>query len=348
MKTTPKIIKILLAIATAGALITLFVIYNNYKKHMTTERYLKNGGFERKRVAYDLNLVQEFPLLNPNNNIVSLDQGVTVIRNFNANSIVSYDSDNTKKMHALNVAGRDESIFEIKNALQPCTLDIFKNNAKEIVTFDLNGNKIISRYVNDQYFDKGIRLDREKFLLLTDDGKDNTMSFKIVDFGRRKPLTLRQSKFKVKSMAEDGLLLKWNNSFLHLNFYTHDFYVFDSLLNKSYAAHTIDTVSTLPVIESLRNGEMMKFKNQPRPVNQLAVIKGDTLIINSLMKGDREELSLKTTSVFDMYKLSEKGKYIGSFYLDKYKGQRLNDFKIKQNKLAVIYENGLFIYDFSL
>lgn len=348
MALSKKTITYILSIATFLALIVLFSLYKSYKKQMLTQKYLKNGGFIRTRLAYNLNLQHDFTFSPDSYNIAYVSPDQVGIRAFRENKIFAFRNDNTKMAYPLTAIGTEESIFEIKEGLEPGTLDVYKNNDRTIISYNLANASLTRKIKAEHYYDKAIHLQGTIYLTLADDEKGNTMSYKIIDYKGGREHTVRQSAFHVKSMSEDGLLVKWKKGFVRVNFYNHDFYAMDSLLQKTFTAHTIDTVSKLPIVVSMQNGEIMKFKRQPRPVNQQASVKGDTLFVYSLMKGDKDETSFKKTNVFDLYDLSKKGKYIGSIYLDKYKEKRLNDFSIKDNKFVLVYENGLFIYDFSL
>lgn len=124
--------------------------------------------------------------------------------------------------------------------------------------------------------------------------------------------------------------------------YRGEFLCMDTNLNLLYKSKTIDTVTTarIEVKQHKKNGKLLSITQakQPKPVNRNLVLDKNNLYLLSAIKSDPETPEdFKDNQVIDVYTISN-GTYRYSFYIPKYKGLKLRDFRIREDYLFAIFD----------
>jgi hypothetical protein len=143
-------------------------------------------------------------------------------------------------------------------------------------------------------------------------------------------------------------LSKTSKDLFYMFFYQGSFLCLDTNLNLKYKAKTIDTITS----SSLKTATLTNNKTETKitPSSPRNVInRGYTLYQNNLylissLKADNESFSsFRDNQVIDVYSC-ESGKYLYSFYVPKFKREKLRELKIHYNTLYAIYDNFLVGY----
>lgn len=352
MKTKNGSVLLLIGIAIV-CLITGFLYYH-FKTNKLAEGFFKGGGFRRSRTAWTLSLNKDYDLPKGAYSIVAYDQGDVLFRDYSKKEVISFNRDYSKSILPLPIPGTIpvSNIFRITgNNVNPSLFDIQCSNNSELFAVDLRNRRTAAVYQFNRYFEKAIRLTDSTFACLIGGDKQDLMQPAIVLFGHgRDSITiLKKSPLNLVMMSEDGMFVRHGEEFIYLSSYNHNMYVLDSNLDKKYLGKTIDTITILPKTVSLKNNTITKFIKQPQVINQFCMVVGDTLIINSKVRADNDDPEVFWKSVvLDMYDLKNGGKYTGTIYTDKYKGEELQDIYWRNGKLLFMYPDKLLVYDVSL
>ena len=146
----------------------------------------------------------------------------------------------------------------------------------------------------------------------------------------------------------DGMFLHNPNTsiLVYLYYYSNQFLCLDEDLNLLYEGRTIDTISTAQIkIARIASEQKTTMGAPPLRVNIKGAISENWIFVNSgLMADNEDKRAFRNNSVIDVYSLYERH-YKFSFYLPKYKGEKLAHFKVSGNKLAALYDRYLVIYN---
>lgn len=350
MKITWTITKIL-GISVLFALIILGGLYYSYKTNNSQGKFMKNGGFERKYLSLNLRPVRDYKLPDDFYTIVGYSEGRVILRSSQSNLLMTFDENYSKTTFPLTKiktnAGSISSVYfnEIDS-----TLDIACDNDYEFFKYNIKYNRKMESMVFSDYVYKFIRLDSVSLITLSSIGKgENLQEFRKVLNRNGKDSTVIRSAFKVKSMAEEGMLNRYGNKFVYVNYYNNNFYIIDSLLQKRESYNTIDTVQQLPSVELVKNNTILKFVEPPRIVNNLSGVSNDVLYVHSLITASNEKNNFMNKNlVLDLYNLKNGGVYMGTVTWEDDRGKSLQDIFIRDNKLILVYSNLLIIYEYSL
>jgi hypothetical protein len=350
MKTKNGNVLLLTGIAIV-CLITSFLYYH-FKSNKMADKYFKGGGFQRSQTAWTLSLNKDYDLPRGYYSVVAYDRGDVLFRDYSKKDVISFNKDYSKTTFALPIPNTIPiaNIFRItQNTVNPALFDIQCSNNSQLFTVDLRNRKTAATYLFNRYFEKSIRLTDSTFACLIQGDNQDLMRPVIFSFGHGKDSIMKKSPLSLVAMSEDGMFVRHRDELIYLNSYNHNFYVLDSNLDKKYVGKTIDTITILPKTISLRNNTITKFIRQPQMVNQFCIVVGDTLIVNSKIKADNDDPDVFWKSiVLDLYDLKNGGKYAGTIYTDKYKGQELQDIYLQNGKLLLMYPDKLLVYDVSL
>ena len=350
MKTKNGNVFLLIGIAIV-CLITGFLYYH-FKSNKLAETFFKGGGFKRSQTAWTLSLTKDYDLPRGYYSVVTYDQGDVLFRDYSKKEDVSFNKDYSKSTFHLPIPGTIpiSNIFRItQNTVDPSLFDIQCSNNSEMFSVDLRNNKTAATYHFNRYFEKAIRLTDSTFACMVQGDQQNYMRPVIISFIHGRDSIIKKSPVNILAMSEDGMFVKHKDELIYLSSYNHNFYVLDSNLDKKYMGKTIDTITILPKTISLRNNTITKFIKQPQIVNQFCIVVGDTLIVNSKIKADNDDPGyFWKNNVLDMYDLKHGGKYAGTIYADKYKGEELQDIYLQNGKLLLMYADKLLVYDVSL
>lgn len=162
-------------------------------------------------------------------------------------------------------------------------------------------------------------------------------------------------EFKVEKQKDcflcaDGMLRydQEKSRLFYMYYYSGEILCLDTNLNLLYRSKTIDTVKIADVKMSKVNKKDMKTEvsqaKPPKMVNKNFIIYSGCLYVLSVLKADNEAKSMLSRSqVVDVY-TAENGKYLYSFYIPKYQGKRLQDFRIKGDLIYGIFDSYLAVY----
>ena len=153
--------------------------------------------------------------------------------------------------------------------------------------------------------------------------------------------------------ANDGQFKydKTTSRFFYTFSYSGEFLCLDTSMKLIFRSKTIDTVKAANIrLGTLRtrlgNGREATQITQLNPapfVNKAFTINRNRLFIHSAIKSKDDPINHEP---IDIYSIND-GSYIKSFYLPKYKGNRVEDFIINERGLLAIQGNWLVIYAFN-
>jgi len=156
--------------------------------------------------------------------------------------------------------------------------------------------------------------------------------------------------------TNDGWLQydKKNARILYMYYYKGEFLTLDTNLNLLYKGKTVDTVRTANITTGVvttktKNGfnKSITQTTPPKVVNAYMTTYNNLVYVISRLKADNETKSeFAKNQVIDVYDLRS-GKYLYSFYIRRYIGNKLNQFLIEDNRLIAIFETFLVSYNFS-
>ncbi|MBS1605324.1 MAG: hypothetical protein JST42_21850 [Bacteroidetes bacterium] len=350
MKTKNGNVLLLTGIVIVG-LITGFLYYHFKSKHLA-ENFFKGGGFRRSQTAWTLSLSKSYDLPKGYYGVVAYDQGDVLYRDYSKKEVISFNKDYSKSVLPLPIPGTIPiaNIFRItQNTVDPSFFDIQCSNNGELFSVDLRNGRTAATFRFGRYFEKAVRLTDCTFACMIQGDQPNFMRPVIYSFEHGKDSITKKSPLCLIAMSEDGMFVRHRDEFIYLNSYNHNFYVLDSNLERKYQGKTIDTIAIVPRTISLRNNTITKFIKQPQIVNQFCIVVGDTLIVNSKVRADNDDPEVFWKSiVLDMYDLKHGGRYTGTIYTDKYKGEELQDVYLQSGKLLLMYPDKLLVYDVAL
>jgi hypothetical protein len=130
-------------------------------------------------------------------------------------------------------------------------------------------------------------------------------------------------------------------------YYNRNQYItLDTNLNLLFRANTVDTANTKSLKTVIVKSDNTFTVAEPsRIANQSSYSYNNNLFIHSMLKADNERLdSFMRSSIIDVYDL-EKGIYKHSFYVPKYKGNRIKNFIVFNNYFVSISGHYMLLYN---
>jgi len=154
-------------------------------------------------------------------------------------------------------------------------------------------------------------------------------------------------------MGTDGMLLKNDGTaqFVYLYYKKNSYLVFDSTLHLISRGKTIDTFtsrrSQIKRIPAKKQKWGIVTEDGPATISNIsACIYKGLLYVNSRLRADNEiKENIEEYSSIDIYRLKD-AKYLGSFYIPRYKGKQIRSLFIYKSTLVGIYPSALRIYNF--
>lgn len=142
-------------------------------------------------------------------------------------------------------------------------------------------------------------------------------------------------------------------SLLYMYYYRGTFLCLDTNLKLKYKAKTIDTVTTAKIklgsYKMNMNGKTVTKKTQMTPPDlvcrRLSVDENSIYIVSGLKADNENPESFFKNEPIDVYALKD-GKYLHSFYLPKYRGLQLRQFKVKGNYIIAVYNKYIVTFNF--
>ena len=164
-------------------------------------------------------------------------------------------------------------------------------------------------------------------------------------------VTVKLNSETKNRFSDDGMLLysARNDQVIYLYYYRNRFLRFDNILNPISEGRTIDTNTVAKIkVDTIHSEKRITFSAPPRFVNKKSCVYDNYLFVNSNILADNEKnIDLDSRSVIDVYDLTE-NTYRFSFYVPSFHGDLLTDFKIYGDKLAVVYNHFIGIYDLNI
>lgn len=127
--------------------------------------------------------------------------------------------------------------------------------------------------------------------------------------------------------------------------YRNEYIVMDSSLNLIDRRHTIDTFTTANLkVARLQDGTTNTLAMPPSIVNSVSCVAAGLLYVNSNIIADNEDRGrFMRNAVIDVYEIMT-GRYVGSFYVPRYKGKKISRFQVFGNCLVALVDNFVVAY----
>lgn len=225
---------------------------------------------------------------------------------------------------------------------------------------------ILKDDTSELYSAKGLRFDffkaisRSSLIVRAKRGINDKSNRELVKLQLSKDVT-QTDKFLIPKQVDgffcnDGWLHYDNehSSIFYMYFYRGEFICLDTNLNVKYKAKTIDTITKAKIktalyTTKLKSGYFGRGTTQTTPTHitnrYLTTNKNRVYVLSGLIADNESSSAFKKKQAIDVYSL-DNGKYVHSFYIPKYKGQKLKEFQIKDNKLIAIFGIYLVWYKF--
>ncbi len=143
----------------------------------------------------------------------------------------------------------------------------------------------------------------------------------------------------------DGTLVASGDRFAYLYFYRNEFLVSDATLTIRARGRTIDTVSRAQVKVAESRSGLKRLGQAPLLVNRRAALYQNLLFVNSQLPGREDFGKLwKQASIIDVYDTND-GSYRFSFPLYDIDGNKLESFRVIENRIYLINEKWIVRYD---
>ena len=149
--------------------------------------------------------------------------------------------------------------------------------------------------------------------------------------------------------STDGMLLfdKSTSRILYVEYYSNQFICMDTLLHVLYKGQTIDIFSNTTIKVLSETSQYSKTITNGSPLHiinlESKAINGKLYIHSATPAKNESSKEFRSNAVIDVYRISD-GHYLGSFYIPEYKGERLKDFEVEEDKLIVLYDNYAAVY----
>lgn len=340
-----QIIKRLLSLVllTAAA---YFLIHTLYKKSSDTE-LLKKNGFTRFFIG-GLKEQQAINLNDKTNKLISVED-----------TILSILNESSKEVTQLSIGG----IFLRKiniSTFETCKPDRFHNvsiSNQMITGFDSRSKLISTKNLSiptdsgscliiKNSLIRGIRIANTSILRVLDTGNKYAVFIKV---NMQKNEISQEQNISEKvldgGLANDGIFIPVDSTKVIFMYYHKNIYkCLDTNLNLIFTHYTVDTSKNAPKIKALPMGGYA-FSEPVKVKNMRGCADNNIVYVNSSLISENEnKKEFRNNSVIDKYDLLT-GKYLGSFYIPTLNGERINDFKVKGNKLFALHEKALKIYN---
>lgn len=147
-------------------------------------------------------------------------------------------------------------------------------------------------------------------------------------------------------ISTDGTLCydKKNNLIIYTYYYRNEVICLDTNLNLIRRFNTIDTIANNQIVSDTA-GKLVTAATPKRLINQTSDVFGGILFNKSVIKGDNEQTTqFRDISSIDMYDLKT-GDYKGSLSIPNYKTEKIQRFKIVENRIIALYKSNIVIYN---
>ncbi|OPC69882.1 tellurium resistance protein TerC [Elizabethkingia miricola] len=181
----------------------------------------------------------------------------------------------------------------------------------------------------DAYFTQIAIADSSTFLLRTQSSENKMYLLASLDLTKTPKLNLMPQilqKQRDGVFDVDGRLISvgGTDKFVYTYSYRNQLIVMDNHLQVKQRLNTIDTTTVAKIVTTRLSDGRHKMSAPPFKVNDNMTSFGDFILIQSNLRGKHESaLAWQKASVIDMYRI-DKQEYIGSFYINHIKGDKLS------------------------
>ncbi len=141
------------------------------------------------------------------------------------------------------------------------------------------------------------------------------------------------------------------NRIYYIYYYKNELLSFDTSLNFVNRFSSIDTTHSFKIRTGLVKNDGLTLYTNITPaniINKVSYVQNGLLFNMSALKADNEsDEFFAGNSILDIIDLKE-GTYLGSISLPAYKGSKLSQFVISNDRLIALYTNTIIIYDLNI
>ena len=324
-----------------SALLCLITIYALHK--FCIEQNLKIGKFNRNFQEKKITKINEINLPFEVYNFAGMKDNVIYFSSKKLNEILKYDLTTKKfltkilnhKNHNSNILG--DSLFS------------FDPYFRKMYIYDTNKLDLISEVSLNVGFDRALAVNKNLILLRSATDKYTKTILSTYDIKSNK-----NNKLKIQlddslevdgGLKTDGYFTYKNSSIIFTQYKKGNFYKIENNLNKINRFKTIDNIQKVEGV-NLSKDSTFYFEKPVLNSNLLTSISANKVYIISFVKGNSDKLSDFTKyRMLDVYNL-ETGKYLESYYLPNDGIEKANDFYIENNKIYLLFNSKISIYEF--
>jgi hypothetical protein len=306
------------------------------------EQNLKIGNFKRTLTIDNLIKIEEIDI--PYNvynfagvtdkNILFTSEKLNGIIKYNISKKKFYKNDFNHRNHNSNIVGN--SIYS------------FDPFVKKMFIYDINTFGLLNTIDLDVPFDRAIALNDETVLLRSSTDKYTKTILSYFDI---KSKTTSKLKIQLSDSLEvdgglgtDGYFTYKDSKILYTQYKKGSFYKISKNLKNIERFSTIDNNQIVDGLAKLPDSTFY-FEKPVLNSNLLTTINKDKVYVISFVKGNSDKLNEFTKRrMVDVYALAD-GKYINSFYLPNNGIEKVNDFYIDKNKIYLLYNKKISIYE---
>lgn len=321
----------------------------------------QSNGFNRKIEKYQIQIEKSFQLPHPYFYFAGLSKTELFFKNLH----------NTSKLFVL-----DSALFSSKEVDLKLDQNFIKENNK--VTIGINDSSVYVVYSksgklaillkenNKRYNFKSPGINMSHARLISKQSIVGKNADRNVSGLKRRLIKINYLNGKIENKYElekqvdgffctDGMLYFDNKSskIFYMYFYRGEVLCLDTNLVLQFKSKTVDTVTKAVI-------NIAKFKanntqaqttitqsTPPQVVNRNFIINDDFIYIMSALKADNEDIAnFRNSQIIDVYSLNNV-KYLYSFYIPKYKGKKLREFRISEGFIFATFDDYLVKYKFS-
>lgn len=234
------------------------------------------------------------------------------------------------------------------------TIYVFTGNIPAVINGNLNDKQVAIHYLNNKAkYNQAVPISPNTIVCRGVDTNNIFSRIFIKHNLLNQTFTVENNiseKINDGGLSSDGLLHYDNSTklLIYVNYYQNKFICIDTNLHLVYNGNTIDTTKTPQIqVGIFSKGKVTQIKKTSPSVfvNGYSCVDNGFLYIHSNLKADNEKMTNFTgNSVIDIYQLTT-GKYVGSYYIPLYKGEKLRTFRVYNKLIYVQYKNYLVCYD---
>ena len=252
----------------------------------------------------------------------------------------------TNDTGSVRINGFDTMKFTLGGYLRTdvSSLYLFDGNKPAIMVGDAKTGRILQK-LRSPYFTNALHISANSFLLKTSAKKKNNLLIKFSNGKLGRSYLLEEQGDGI--FSTDGILLKVPNSskIFYVYFYRNQFLCLDTNTTLLYKGKTIDTVSHANIkVVTIKSLHQITMASPPVYVNEQCAANENYLFIHSALQADNETNEVtNSSSAIDVYRVAD-GKYVSSFYISDFAGEKMRDFRVSGKILIAMFDNYIYKY----